>query len=814
VTCFDDAGAEAWGVDLPGVVDVVEGRNGWLVQLEQGSRLLSLEGRTVARLDHADLAALSRSGRVAWTSEDLVGWMGEPGVPLPDNVVPIEVLAANDGRVGVLDESGVLYWMSSTGEPLGEVDLEVSAGGPVRAVSLSTGWAVLDDDGVQILDEAGQVRHELDVLASDAAVVDGGLWLATDEGVLDVDLSDGSIEVEQDVALESLAASADGELLIGLMEHSSRLYVDDETRVGAVGHTSPVVRLAPRRDGGLASVDADGHVIVWTSAGVAKRLPVLAEDAAWDLDGGLWLATGERLIRWTDKTVVELEFAAHSVAGDGQRIVATGTDQVWSVHPVSGELSWTKRWAVAGRPVLASDVVLFPQPDGAWRLLDGKNGASRRRLAPVGVHLGAAALSVEGLVLYGNELGSDGSRLGWRPGVAADWSASEVSGQLDPAVAPNGRWAAWHDDHFVTVANAQGEVRHSGKVKSSSISAVVSSERYVWVGRMDGRVERWHVQSVVDDLRPPRFNGYAQLDAPLIAARKVVAQGVSRDGGVAILADDASVVALAYSSMLTLEPESLRASVVVLADPAPSLTAVAWQGDLGLIVGAEDGRLWRVGSRGRAVALASVPGSIAGLCFIDNTVYVGSSDGVWRVSARQPKAVAVRVSDDPQAVGAVACHPDGEYVAVERGGRVQILNPSSGAVRATLEQGAAIRSISISPTADVLATGGDDEVVVLWQPDTWTPSLVLEGHGSPVVGLGWGGEEQRLLAITSAGAVLWDVLSGAPVAQVDGVDELLLLHPDGDRALWLGKAPTWIDLSDSAVSPMLQTSPGAGAVVP
>lgn len=88
-----------------------------------------------------------------------------------------------------------------------------------------------------------------------------------------------------------------------------------------------------------------------------------------------------------------------------------------------------------------------------------------------------------------------------------------------------------------------------------------------------------------------------------------------------------------------------------------------------------------------------------------------------------------------------------------------------------------------SPDGRLLATGGDDETVRLWDPTSGAQSALLPGHTSRVRAVDFH-PDGRLLASGSADGMVrvWDVLEGwcLTVLRVSGGLSDVAWHPRGD----------------------------------
>ena len=761
LSCFDAEGGEAWGVEVPGVEDVLVAGDRRVLLTPDGALIVDgATGATRARL--SGRVGVSAEGAV-W-SAGLDGLAGEDAAPrpLPPGAQVLDLVVGGD-RAGFVDDAGDVVWVGADGTT-SRVPLGLAVEDGVRVVPLSEGWAVLDAAGLAILDGAGRLAAEVEVDARDVVEADGELWVAAPDGVWAVDRRSGRVDPERVAAgdVQALAASADGEGLVLLDRGADRLRLPDRSEDGPV-HLGAVVAVAPTPDGGLVSVDAAGGALRWTAAGVPERL---ARQGVWDaaVDGGgrLWTVgpeglrgpeaaegPGDRLTALPDGVMV----------GDGlavRRLDAAGT-------PV-----WSATVPHEGRPRVAGDGVGLVH-DGAVTWLDLATGARRRWLADVGVAVG-------GLVVAGRR--EDRVRI-WRPAGPAS-TGTGFPPEARVRLAPGGRWAAVDLDGAVRIVEAAGGEVFERRPEAA-ITAWALGRTTLWLGRADGRVERWEVGPAVVDAPLPPFNGYAQLDPlpevppgpdplpRLTAPGPVAALAVLPEGRVAVAA-----------GVLAIRDDAGGVTVPVV-DPPLVATALAWGGDAsGLVVAGADGRVIRV-EEGAPVELGRVPGPVDALCATEGAVLAASSAGVRAVASGAPLAglPAGRATD-------LACAPDGAWVAAVVDGRA-VLAAADGR-RAFLRAGAPTTAVVALPDGGLLS-GGRDEAVTSWDPLTWAPGGVLDGQGAAVTDLAVDGAGRRVVAGTEDGAVVWDLAAWAPVARLAPGRAIRAVAMDqaGER-VWLGTA--------------------------
>ena len=116
---------------------------------------------------------------------------------------------------------------------------------------------------------------------------------------------------------------------------------------------------------------------------------------------------------------------------------------------------------------------------------------------------------------------------------------------------------------------------------------------------------------------------------------------------------------------------------------------------------------------------------------------------------------------DPQEYNAfhsIDIHPDGKMVAVgSTDHRVYLLNTLNGEIVHKIEpwQGhtKTVKAVKFSVDGKFLATGGEDQTILIWNTENWSKSNSLAGHINTVNGLAWNTEGNAILSASLDGTL-------------------------------------------------------------
>ena len=260
----------------------------------------------------------------------------------------------------------------------------------------------------------------------------------------------------------------------------------------------------------------------------------------------------------------------------------------------------------------------------------------------------------------------------------------------------------------------------------------------------------------------------------------------------------------AFAYKLALQPQTR------LATGAPALAVAFANGEL--VATTHDGSLWLGGRK-----LAAHGGPAWALATSGAQVATGGADGrvrLWNPPGELPLTPvpvrAERSSEDggegapTGGIAALAYSPDGKLLAsasLERGvelwqGTARVAHVegaafgvalsadrlatagADGVIRLFTLQGEQVaeqaahtgraRSVAISPDAALVASGGQDNRVVLWRPGSTEPPRKLEGHLRAVTAVRFSTDGALLASSSRDGLfILWDAATGRPLSRID-----------------------------------------------
>jgi len=134
----------------------------------------------------------------------------------------------------------------------------------------------------------------------------------------------------------------------------------------------------------------------------------------------------------------------------------------------------------------------------------------------------------------------------------------------------------------------------------------------------------------------------------------------------------------------------------------------------------------------------------------------------------------------------VAFTPGGMVAAAGRCGRVYLIDPPYDRVLHEWQGHAdKIWGLAIAPDGKLLATGGEDGLIKLWELSTRTLKRSITGHETTVPALSFTPDGLQLISGTPHNLKSWDVTTGELLAAVEEQSHRVCISPDGH---WLAVA--------------------------
>jgi WD40 repeat protein/transcriptional regulator with XRE-family HTH domain len=598
----------------------------------------------------------------------------------------------------------------------------------------------------------------------------------------------------------SVALSADGAFLAaGTIDSEVRLWrVADHTPIMSVQSQAGLVfGLALSADGRLvAGGGVDGTVKLWEAPsgrllhvlrGHAGQVPGVAMSAdgrlvaSGGLDGivKLWETKQGRLLA----TLLGHDGIIHAVAmsADGRLVASAGQDgtvRLWDTAPVVTSSSQECDSFQASRSPSWPLAVLGKHTGGAWAVALSGNGEL------------LASGSQDGTILLWEMAPRDPTSSEMR---AAAGSPGRLLATLEGHTALVQRMALSEDGRLLASGDHHGMLKlwdvesrrcvatvraHTGGVYGVALAA---HARLAASGGLDGTVKLWDA---------PSGRPLATLQGHTGVIYSVAADD---DGRLAASGGDDGSVRLWELDHGCLQATLLGHTGIVYG------VALSADGRL-LASGGEDGtvRLWDAGNgllidtlHGHAGLVRSIAISADG-----RLVASGGQDGtvrLWEVAPRNQRAGVespccqlAMLQGHSGLIFALALSADGHLLAsASYDGTVRLWEVASagsdtrkqarGRPLATLKgHGGLIFALALSADGRLLASGGEDNMVRLWETGSGRLLTTLQGHAGPVFGLTLSRDGRRVASGGLDGAIkLWEAAPQDPLAGVASPVRLL-----------------------------------------
>jgi WD40 repeat protein len=240
------------------------------------------------------------------------------------------------------------------------------------------------------------------------------------------------------------------------------------------------------------------------------------------------------------------------------------------------------------------------------------------------------------------------------------------------------------------------------------------------------------------------------------------------------------------------------APVILLNSHAAQVTAMALSRDGAVLASADSAsrvHLWDTATDKTLLILDGRDAEIRSLAISPDNAYVasGGTDQVIHVWTRERKEAGSwqpTGSNTGEACSKVridlAISPDGSRLASIGLSGLRVWDTATAQSIWNPESSVRVTAVAYSPTGSVLAAGGADARVQLWDATTGVPLGVLEGQGVPITALAFA-PSGRILAASggeSGDVWLWNLTKRAPALVIpDAADgrsvEGLAFHPGG-----------------------------------
>ncbi|MEG5034415.1 serine/threonine-protein kinase [Microcoleus sp. AT3-D2] len=157
---------------------------------------------------------------------------------------------------------------------------------------------------------------------------------------------------------------------------------------------------------------------------------------------------------------------------------------------------------------------------------------------------------------------------------------------------------------------------------------------------------------------------------------------------------------------------------------------------------------------------------------------------VWLLSTLPSTQFLQRSLDNVGSVNAIALSPDGQTLVSASFGTIRIWNVRTGRLVQTLNSvhsKKSVKTLAVSPDSSILASGGDDNNVILWDLKTGRRMRTIAAHKATVNEIAFSRDGQTLASGSDDKTVrLWNVRTGSRLRTLSG-------HAGGVNAIALSR---------------------------
>ncbi|MEG4534042.1 serine/threonine-protein kinase [Microcoleus sp. D2_18a_D3] len=145
---------------------------------------------------------------------------------------------------------------------------------------------------------------------------------------------------------------------------------------------------------------------------------------------------------------------------------------------------------------------------------------------------------------------------------------------------------------------------------------------------------------------------------------------------------------------------------------------------------------------------------------------------VWLLSTLPTTQFLQRSLDNVESVNAIALSPDGKTLVSASVGRIRIWNVRTGRLLLTLKSvhsKKSVNTLAVSPNSSILASGGGDNNVILWDLKTGRRMRTIPAHKAAVKAIAFSRDGQTLASGSDDKTIrLWNVRTGSRLRTLSG----------------------------------------------